>query len=278
MSGASFATARASKAWWQLACIAPAVAFFAAFWLLPIVRLIALPADKGWQTYFVVLTEAKYLASLLNTLLLSLAVTALTLVLGAAVGIFLARTRFIGRRVLISLLTLPLSFPGVIIGFFVILLGGRQGAIVTLADSLGLGRCTFAYGLVGLFLAYLYFSLPRAIASYAAAAEAMDRALEEAARSLGASRWHIIRDVWLPELAPTTLACGAIVFATAMGAFGTAFTLASKFEVIPITIYNEFTNYANFALAASLSITLGLVTWAALALARRLGGTAVLGA
>ena len=278
MSGASFATDHDSKAWGQLACIAPAVAFFAAFWLLPIVRLIALPADKGWQTYFVVLTEAKYLASLLNTLLLSLAVTALTLVLGAAVGIFLARTRFIGRRVLISLLTLPLSFPGVIIGFFVILLGGRQGAIVTLADSLGLGRWTFAYGLVGLFLAYLYFSLPRAIASYAAAAEAMDRALEEAARSLGASRWHIIRDVWLPELAPTTLACGAIVFATAMGAFGTAFTLASKFEVIPITIYNEFTNYANFALAASLSITLGLVTWAALALARRLGGTAVLGA
>ena len=283
MSAAAPVTARAgdagaAKVRWQLACIAPAVAFFAAFWLLPIVRLVALPADKGWQTYFVVLTEAKYLTSLLNTLLLSLAVTALTLVLGAAVGIFLARTRFTGRRVLISLLTLPLSFPGVIIGFFVILLGGRQGAIATFADSMGLGRWTFAYGLLGLFLAYLYFSLPRAIASYAAAAEAMDRALEEAARSLGASRWHIIRDVWIPELAPTTLACGAIVFATAMGAFGTAFTLASKFEVIPITIYNEFTNYANFALAASLSITLGLVTWAALAIARKLGGTAALGA
>jgi ABC-type sulfate transport system permease component len=45
-----------------------------------------------------------------------------------------------------------------------------------------------------------------------------------------------------------------------MGAFGTAFTLASQYEVVPITIYNEFTNYANFALAASLSIALGLVT------------------
>lgn len=273
----SVGNADAAKAKWWLACIAPAVAFFAAFWLLPIVRLIALPADKGWQTYFVVLTETKYLTSLLNTLVLSLAVTALTLILGAAVGIFLARSRFMGRRLLISLLTLPLSFPGVIIGFFIILLGGRQGTIATLADSMGLGRWTFAYGLLGLFLAYLYFSLPRAIASYAAAAEAMDRALEEAARSLGASRWHIIRDVWLPELAPTSLACGAIVFATAMGAFGTAFTLASKFEVIPITIYNEFTNYANFALAASLSITLGLVTWAALAVARRLGGKSALG-
>jgi len=267
-----------AKIRWQVVCIVPAVAFFAAFWLLPIVRLIALPADKGWQTYFVVLTEAKYLTSLLNTLLLSLVVTAVTLVLGAAVGIFLARSQFAGRRILISLLTLPLSFPGVIIGFFVILLGGRQGAIVTFADSMGLGRWTFAYGLIGLFLAYLYFSLPRAIASYAAAAQSMDRALEEAARSLGASRWHIVRDVWLPELAPATLACGAIVFATAMGAFGTAFTLASKFEVLPITIYNEFTNYANFALAASLSITLGLVTWAALSIARRMGGTAAMGA
>jgi len=59
-----------------------------------------------------------------------------------------------------------------------------------------------------------------------------------------------------------------MVFATAMGAFGTAFTLASKYEVVPITIYNEFTNYANFALAASLSIALGLVTWAVLFAAR----------
>ena len=83
------------------------------------------------------------------------------------------------------------------------------------------------------------------------------------------------------KLAPTTLACGAMVFATAMGAFGTAFTLASKFQVLPITIYNEFTNYANFALAASLSITLGLITWLALfatrQFARQTSGAATAG-
>ena len=65
-----------------------------------------------------------------------------------------------------------------------------------------------------------------------------------------------------------------MVFATAMGAFGTAFTLASKFQVLPITIYNEFTNYANFALAASLSITLGLITWGALFVSRKVAGSA----
>jgi putative spermidine/putrescine transport system permease protein len=267
----------ATKMGWQLACLAPAISFFVAFWLLPIARLIMLPAGKGLRTYFVVITDASYFKSLFNTLLLSMTVTGVTLVLGASVGIFLARSRFAGRRILIALITLPLSFPGVIIGYFVILLGGRQGVIANLAELAGLGQFTFAYGLTGLFLAYLYFSLPRAVGSYAAAAAAMDRALEEAARSLGASRWHIVRDVWIPELAPVTLACGAIVFATAMGAFGTAFTLASKFEVLPITIYNEFTNYANFALAAALSITLGIVSWASLAVARRLGSASSLG-
>ena len=231
-------------------------------------RLVALPAEKGWATYFVVLTDPRYLQSMVNTLLLSLGVTAATLVLGAAVGIYLARRQFAGRRVLLSLLTLPLSFPGVIVGFFVILLGGRQGLVPNLGASIGLSGLTFAYGLLGLFLAYVYFSLPRAIATYTAAAEAMDMQLEEAARALGASRIRITRDVWLPQLAATSVATGAILFATAMGAFGTAFTLASKYEVVPITIYNEFTNYANFALAASLSIALGLVTWAVLFVAR----------
>lgn len=260
---------------WLWACAAPAAGFFAAFWLLPIAQLVALPAQNGVDTYLAVLTTPRYLRSLLQTVGLSVAVTALTLVIGAAVGIFLSRTRFAGRRLLLGVLTLPLSFPGVIIGFFVILLGGRQGVVPSLSDAAGLGHWTFAYGLLGLFLAYLYFSLPRAVASYTAAAGAMDPAIEEAARTLGASRWHIVRDVWVPQLAPTTSACAAIVFATAMGAFGTAFTLASKFEVLPITIYDEFTNYANFALAASLSIALGLVTWAALALAKRLGGDTI---
>jgi putative spermidine/putrescine transport system permease protein len=252
-------------------CAAPAGVFFLAFWLLPVLRLLALPAEKGWGTYFVVLTDGRYMESMLNTVLLSVAVTLATLVIGATVGIYLARRSFFGKRLLLALLTLPLSFPGVIIGFFVILLGGRQGLVAELSSQLFGERITFAYGLLGLFLAYLYFSLPRAIATYAAAAEAMDLQLEEAARSLGASRLRIVRDVWLPELAPTTVACGAILFATSMGAFGTAFTLASKFEVVPITIYNEFTNYANFALAASLSIALGIVTWLALFLTRQFG-------
>jgi putative spermidine/putrescine transport system permease protein len=257
-----------------LACAAPAAVVFAAFWLLPMVQLLLLPASKGAATYFVVLTEPRYLQSLVQTTVLSAAVTLVSLAVAAAVGLYIGRRTFAGRRLLMSVLTLPLSFPGVIVGFFVILVGGRQGPFASLTDTLIGERVTFAYGVTGLFLAYVYFSLPRAIASFAAVVERMEHELEEAARSLGARPWHIARDVWWPALQPTALAVGAILFATAMGAFGTAFTLASRYEVLPITIYNEFTNYANFALAASLSVALGVMTWAVLFVARRFGATA----
>ncbi len=261
-----------------LACAAPAAVVFAAFWLLPMVELVVLPASKGAATYLAVLTQPRYLQSLVQTTVLSAAVTLVALVIAAAVGLYLGRQQFAGRRLLLAVLTLPLSFPGVIVGFFVILVGGRQGPFASFTEALFGERITFAYGLSGLFLAYLYFSLPRAIASFTAVVERMEHELEEAARSLGARPWHIVRDVWWPALQPTALAVGAILFATAMGAFGTAFTLASRYEVLPITIYNEFTNYANFALAASLSIALGLMTWAVLFLARRFGATGAVGA
>ena len=90
-------------------CLAPAAALFAAFWLLPMAWLVALPAARGWQTYFAVLTSTRYATSLANTVALSIAVTAATLALGAAVGLYLARRRFVGRRLLLSLLSLPLS-------------------------------------------------------------------------------------------------------------------------------------------------------------------------
>ena len=130
----------------------------------------------------------------------------------------------------------------------------------------------FAYSLSGLFLGYLYLSLPRCVLTLMAAAEKLDPALEEAARSLGANRWQIVRDVIVPALKPALVAASAICFATSMGAFGTAFTLASTINVLPITIYSEFTNYANFAAAASLSLVLGVLTWFILMFARSLSG------
>jgi putative spermidine/putrescine transport system permease protein len=255
----------------------PAFVVFVTFFLLPMAKLVMIAGSgpSGFMEYLTVIRTPRHFESLVATVLLSAATTLAALAISTISGVFLERNRFWGREALISMLTFPLAFPGVVIGFLVIMLAGRQGLVKEVSMALTGTRLVFAYSMVGLFIGYLYFSIPRVILTIMAAAEKLDPALEEAARSLGASRWQVIRDVIVPALKPALIASGAICFATAMGAFGTAFTLATDIDVLPMTIYTEFTLNANIATAAALSIMLGIVTWVALFIARSLAGSTV---
>lgn len=256
--------------------LVPALLFFAAFWLLPFAALVMMGAEPDNSTrvnaYWTVLTQTKYLTSLGVTVLLSLLVSLFAVGICAIVGCFLARHRFAGRTLLLAVLTFPLAFPGVVVGFLVVMLAGRQGLLAQISLSLFGERWMFAYSLSGLFVGYLYFSIPRVVMTLVAACEKLDPSLEEAARSLGASQWRVVWDVIVPGISPALFSSGAICFATSMGAFGTAFTLGTSLNVLPLTIYGEFTNYANFATAAALSVVMGGVAWLALILARWLAG------
>ncbi len=255
----------------------PVVIVALAFFLLPMARLayIAGSGVDGLAAYTSVLTKPRYLESVIATTLLAGVTTLVTLVIATIAGLFLERNRFFGRDFLISLLTFPLAFPGVVVGFMVIMLAGRQGLIGQITKFVTGDKLIFAYSIAGLLLGYVYFSIPRVILTIMAAAEKLDVALEEAARSLGATPWQVVKDVILPALRPALIASGAIAFATAMGAFGTAFTLATDIDVLPMTIYTEFTLRANIATAAALSIVLGMITWIILNIARSLAGSTV---
>lgn len=254
----------------------PALVIFCAFWLLPFSRLIMMGAEadpsSGISAYLTILTHRQYLISLATTVGLSLVVSLVAVAIAGIAGFFLARQRFFGKSILVAILTFPLAFPGVVVGFLVIMLGGRQGALAQTSLWLFGERWMFAYSLAGLFIGYLYFSIPRVITTVMAACDNLDQSLEEAARSLGANTWQVTKDVIVPGIAPALLSTGAICFATSMGAFGTAFTLGTRLSILPLNIYGEFTNYANFAMAAALSVVLGVITWMALSLARRLAG------
>jgi putative spermidine/putrescine transport system permease protein len=266
-----------SKKTFIVLCFVPLAILVTAFFVLPMARLVAVgwSGDKGMSAYAAILLDPRYRTTLINTVLLAAATTAATLAISTVSGIFLQRHRFPGRAFLIAMLTFPLAFPGVVGGFMIILLAGRQGLIGQVTLMLFGDKEVFAYSLEGLFLGYLYFSIPRVILTIMAAVEKLDPSLEEAARALGAGPWRVIRDVVLPALLPAFIASGAIAFATAMGAFGTAFTLATDIDVLPMLIYTEFTLSTNFAMAAALSVGLGLITWAILALARSFGGNTV---
>ena len=173
----------------------PAAIVFTAFFLLPLGNLFLIGGSgaRGWGAYTAVLTDAQYLSSLVSTIALAAATTAATLFISGVTGVFLTRARFRGRALLAALLTLPLAFPGVVIGFMVIMLAGRQGLIPDISERLIGERIVFAYSMAGLFLGYLYFSIPRTILTVMAAAEKLDLRLEEAARSLGAGPLRVVQ-------------------------------------------------------------------------------------
>jgi putative spermidine/putrescine transport system permease protein len=258
-------------------CLLPLAVVTIAFFVLPMLRLMVtgVSGPQGFAAYATILTEPRYRATLINTVVLAAATTIISLMIATIAGLFLQRHRFPGRSVLVAMLTFPLAFRGVVVGFMIILLAGRQGLLGDITLALFGDKVVFAYSLQGLLLGYLYFSIPRVILTIMAAVEKLDPSLEEAARALGANPWAVHRDVILPALMPAFIASGAIAFATAMGAFGTAFTLATNVDVLPMLIYTEFTLSANIAISAALSVGLGLVAWAVLALARSFGGNSV---
>src|SRR5262249_50578674 len=100
-------------------CLLPLAVVTAAFFLLPMARLIVTGAEgpRGLAGYLAILVEPRYRATLINTVLLAAATTVATLVIATIAGMFLQRHRFRGRAVLVAMLTFPLAFPGVVVGF-----------------------------------------------------------------------------------------------------------------------------------------------------------------
>jgi putative spermidine/putrescine transport system permease protein len=203
--------------------------FFIGFFLFPLSKLLLVGAsgEQGWAAYGLVLTEPRYWRSLLSTALLAALVTVTTLFISGIAGVFLARHQFRGHALLTALLTLPLAFPGVVIGFMIIMLGGRQGVVPKATEWLTGEPIVFAYSMVGLFVGYIYFSIPRTILTILAAAEKLDPKLEEAARSLGANSLTLVVKIIVPALQPALLADLHRIYLTGQYRYGSgSFILA----------------------------------------------------
>ena len=187
-------------------CFVPLAVLVTAFFLLPMARLILTGANgqDGLRAYAAIVLDPRYRATLFNTISLAAATTIATLVIATISGLFLQRRRFPGHALLVAMLTFPLAFPGVVVGFMIILLAGRQGLLGDLTLRLFGTKVVFAYSLQGLFLGYLYFSIPRVILTIMAAVEKLDPSLEEAARARvhGASYATLFCPHWRRPLSP----------------------------------------------------------------------------
>ncbi|MCS6773719.1 MAG: ABC transporter permease subunit [Thermoflexales bacterium] len=211
--------------------------------------------------YAAVVNSLSYRRALLNTVLIAVASTVLALVLCFPIAVYLERSASRWRNALAVALTIPLSLPGIVIGFFVILLFGLTGFVPQLFLLVtGERQLNFAYTFGGMLLGYLYFQIPRVVLVLRGAVSALSQDVIDVSRTLGATPLRVYLDVLVPMLAPAVLSAASVGLATALGAFGTAATLSRGFRVLPLEIASLFTENFDVQRAASLSIVLAGLT------------------
>ena len=179
------------------------------------------------------------LVALKLSLRVAIVATALSLPAGVLIALALARGRFWGRGLLNALVLVPLVLPPVVTGYLLLLTFGRTAAAGRwLADHLGI---VFAFRWTGAALASAIMAFPLMVRAIRLSIEAVDRKLEQAAATLGASSVSVFATVTLPLIAPGIFAGAILAFARAMGEFGATITFVSNIpgetQTLPTLIY-----------------------------------------
>jgi molybdate transport system permease protein len=157
-----------------------------------------------------------------------------------AMAYWLARHEFPGKALVDGVVNLPLVLPPVVTGYLLLLAFGRNGAVGALLEQhLGV---SFAFRWTGAALAAGVMGLPLAVRAMRQAIEAIDRRLEDAAATLGASPAWIFASVTLPLAVPGILNGLLLAFARSLGEFGATITFVSSIpgetQTLPLAIYN----------------------------------------
>jgi molybdate transport system permease protein len=173
------------------------------------------------------------------SLQVSLAATAISLLIGVPLAWVLARGTFPGRRVLRALVVLPIVLPPVVGGMAVLVTLGRGGIV---------GRWLYAafgvqltFTTVGAVIATTFVSMPLVVLATDSGLRGLDRRYERAAAAMGGSSWYVFRRVTLPMVGPQVAAGAVLTWARALGEFGATITfagnLAGRTQTMPLAVY-----------------------------------------
>jgi molybdate transport system permease protein len=207
-----------------------------AFLVFPLVGLLV---RAPWGTLLHQLGEPGVLTALRLSLETATLATAASLLLGVPLAWLLARVSFPGRRLVRALVTLPLVLPPVVGGVALLLVFGRRGLLGQyLANTFNL---TFAFTTKGVVMAEAFVAMPFLVVAVEGALRAADQRYEEAAATLGASRFTTFRRVTLPLVAPGVAAGTVLCWARALGEFGATITFAGNTpgltQTMPLAVY-----------------------------------------
>jgi len=219
-----------------------------------IVPFVGLLARTPWSDLPRLLSGEVATSALRLSLIASISSTGVALVLGVPLAWLLARVDFPGRALLRALVILPLVLPPVVGGAALLFAVGRRGLLGgPLEQATGL---ILPFSLGGVILATTFVSMPFLVITVEGALRSMDRRYEDAAATLGAGRWTVLRRVTLPLIAPSLAAGLLLTWARAFGEFGATVTFAGNLQgrtqTLPLAIFVALESDRDTAVAISL--------------------------
>jgi sulfate transport system permease protein len=234
--------------------------------LIPLAGLFIRSFELSPEQFWGILTSRRTLNALRVSFGLAFAAACVNLVMGTIIVWALVRYRFPGRRLFDAIVDIPFALPTAVAGIALSALFAEKGFLGAPLAALGV---KVAFTPIGIFIAMIFIGLPFVVRTVQPVLIDLDPEIEEAAVSLGASRWHIVSRVILPSLTPALLTGLALAFARAVGEYGSVVFIAGNLpnvsEIAPLLIVirlSEFRYADATAIAVVMLIAAFLVIFA----------------
>lgn len=212
--------------------------------LIPLSMIFLKTASLSWQEFWQIVTEPRVMASYRLTFGASFIAACLNAVFGLLVAWVLVRYSFFGKKLIDALVDLPFALPTAVAGIALTALYARNGWLGQYLEAWGF---KVAFTPIGVVVALTFIGLPFVVRTIQPILQDLELEVEEAAVSLGASRWQTFRLVIFPSIAPALLTGFALAFARGLGEYGSVVFIAGNMpmvsEIVPLLIITKLEQY-----------------------------------
>jgi sulfate/thiosulfate transport system permease protein len=238
--------------------------------LIPLSMLFFKTATLGWSRFWEVALSPRALASYQLSFGASLIAALINAVFGVIVAWVLVRYRFFGKGVVDALVDLPFALPTAVGGIALTSIYASKGWVGQYLSRIGVEG---AFSRLGVVIALVFVGMPFVVRTVQPVLEEMDLDQEEAAATLGASRFQTFRRVTLPAILPAVITGFALSFARAVGEYGSVVFISGNMpmrtEITPLLIMTKLEQY-DYAGATAIAVVMLLASFALLLLVNRL--------
>lgn len=229
--------------------------------IMPVSAVFFFAARDGLGQFLAALSTPEALFSLRLSLIIATATAVLNGILGTYTGYVLTEYDFRGRGVLEVIVNLPAAIPTVVVGTSLLLLWGPIGLLGRLLEPLGIQPM---FTPVGILLAHVFVTLPYMFGTVKPVLDKLEATYEEAAYTIGATRWQTFRYVILPALRGGILSGALLTFAHSLGEFGATVMVSGNLrlrtQTAPLYIFSQF-EAGNIEAANAVAAVLALLSF-----------------